>query len=124
ASTDSLRLARTVTDPQVQRHENAARHEKKEPNPQQQGDHRRFRKSRNTVSASPIFAMSGNSVSDPFSRLVPSTSSYPLGTWRPFNVVPSELRSIRKNRSVAGSLRMRACSRETSGDEAMRMSTG
>src|SRR5262249_3758306 len=102
----------------------AARDEKDDPTPPQERDHRRRRKSRKTVSASPILATSGSGVSDPFSRFVPSTSSYPFGTWRPFNVVPSVLKSIRKKRSVAGSLRMRACSLETSGDEAIRISTG
>jgi hypothetical protein len=41
-----------------------------------------------------------------------------------FSVVPSELRSMRKKRPDATSWRIRACSRETSGEDAMRTSTG
>src|SRR5205823_6140084 len=82
--------------------ENAQSRQKHEPTPQKSCHHRTFRNSRKTVSARPILATSGNAVSVPFSRFVPLTSSYPFGTWRPYSVVPSELKSIRKNRWADG----------------------
>src|SRR5207247_7070180 len=95
-----------------------------ESRPQEPHHHPTLRNSRKTVSARPIRAASGSAVSAPFSRFVPWLSSKPRGTWRPFSVVPSVLRSMRKNAPLFGSRRMRTCSRETSGDAVMRTSTG
>ena len=81
-------------------------------------------KSRYTVSARPIREPVGSGVSTPFSFFVPSTSSYPFGTRRPFTVVPSVLRSTMKNAPLCASRRMRACSRETSMEASIRTSAG
>src|SRR5438067_1977046 len=86
-----------------------------EARPEEPCHHPTLRNSRKTMSASPIRAASGRAVSAPFSRLVPRPSSKPRGTWRPFSVVPSVLRSMRKNAPLFESRRMRTCSRETSG---------
>ncbi len=115
---DALTVAarRETLHPDERRDEADEQRQHQESRPEKPRHHPTLRNSRKTVSARPIRATSGSAVSAPFSRLVPLLSSNPRGTWRPFSVVPSVLRSIRKNAPVSGSRRMRTCSRDTSGE--------
>jgi hypothetical protein len=60
--------------------ESGKRSQQRETSPEEECHYSTFVKSRNTMSARPIRALSGSGVSTPFSRFAPSRSSYPRGT--------------------------------------------
>ncbi len=74
-----------------------------------------LRNSRNSTPARPMRAWSGTGASTLRSRFSASANSMLDGAFSPLMVVPSRLRSFRKNLPLSGSRRRRKCSRETSG---------
>ena len=75
-----------------------------------------------TTPARPMRARAGTGVSRLRSRFSPPSISMLHGAFSPSIVVPSWLRSFRKNCPLAGSRRRRKCSRETSGSVSSLMS--